>query len=63
MGWKDAQKDLVVVTKVYKIVRDVAAVAVKDQESPFAPRFCSRFAVKYLFEPGQPDTVITLSGG
>ena len=51
MGGRDAQEDLVVVTKIYRVVGYVAAMAVEDEETLFPPRFL-RFAVKNLFKLG-----------
>ena len=52
MGGKDAQEDLVVVTKIYRVVGYVAAMAVEDEETLFPPHFLLRFAVKNLFKLG-----------
>jgi hypothetical protein len=51
MRWKDGQEDAVAVAKIYKIGREMAAVAVKDEKSVTASRFLLREALKYLLKP------------
>jgi hypothetical protein len=51
MRWKDGEENAVAVAKIYKIGREMAAVAVKDEKSVTASRFLLREALKYLLKP------------
>jgi hypothetical protein len=59
--WKDREEDLVAVAEIYEIVREMAAVAVKDEETILPSRFLFREALEHLFELGYPKLVIALS--
>ena len=50
MRWKDSQKYLISVAKIYEVARNVAAMAVKDEEPLLPSCFLLREALKHLFE-------------
>ena len=58
MGWKDGQKYSILVAKVDKVGREMAAVAVEDQKSPSATCFCFRSALEDLMKPGKSYLII-----
>jgi hypothetical protein len=51
MRWKDDEEDSIAIAKIYKICRDMAAVAVKDEKPVIATRFLLREAIKYRLKP------------
>jgi hypothetical protein len=63
MRGKDSQDDAIAVAKIYKISREVAAVAVEDQKSVTSSRFVFREALKDLFKLCQTYVIITPSRG